>query len=40
MLRIGILGMGIRGEMYAQGLKQNRDLTLIGVSDSKPSVLE
>jgi len=33
MIRFGILGMGIRGDMYAQGLGQNRDAELIGISD-------
>ncbi|KPL06879.1 hypothetical protein AMJ86_06755 [bacterium SM23_57] len=40
MIRIGILGMGIRGEMYAQGLAQNRDSILMGISDNNPVILE
>jgi predicted dehydrogenase len=40
MIRIGILGMGIRGEMYAQGIAQNSDATLVGISDINRSTLE
>lgn len=39
MIRVGILGMGIRGTMYAQGLAQNRDAELVGVSDINPKQL-
>jgi predicted dehydrogenase len=40
MIRIGILGMGIRGLMYVQGLAQNRDSKLIGISDINPILLD
>jgi predicted dehydrogenase len=40
MIRIGILGMGIRGQMYAQGLAQNRDSKLIGISEINPTILD
>jgi len=33
MIRTCILGMGIRGNLYAQGLQQNPDAELVGVSD-------
>jgi len=33
MVRTAILGMGIRGNLYAQGLKQNPDAELVGISD-------
>ena len=33
MIRTAILGMGIRGNLYAQGLKQNPDAEIVGVSD-------
>ena len=39
MIRFGILGMGIRGDMYAQGLGQNRDAELVGISDINPNTL-
>jgi len=36
MIRTAILGMGIRGNLFAQGLKQNPDATLVGVCDADP----
>ena len=33
MIRTAILGMGIRGNLYAQGLKQNPDAEIVGISD-------
>ncbi len=39
MVRIGILGMGIRGEMYAQGVEQNRDAELVGISDINQNIM-
>ena len=39
MIRIGIIGMGIRGEMYAQGLDQNQDAVLAAICDIQPKVV-
>jgi predicted dehydrogenase len=39
MIHIAIVGMGIRGDMYAQGLSQNKDAKLVAVSDTDPSTL-
>jgi predicted dehydrogenase len=40
MIRIGIIGMGIRGDMYAKGIHQNRDAKLIAISDINQVTLE
>jgi predicted dehydrogenase len=40
MIRTAILGMGIRGNLFAQGLQQNPDATLVGVCDANPQALK
>ncbi len=34
MVRTAIIGSGIRGSLFAQGLKQNPDATLVGICDT------
>ncbi len=40
MIRTAIVGMGIRGDLFAQGLRQNPDATLVAVCDANAGRLE
>jgi len=40
MVRTAIIGMGIRGMMYAQGLAQNQDAELVGITEINPQTLK
>jgi len=39
MIRIGILGMGTRGRLFARAVAQNRDARLVALSDVNPKAL-
>jgi predicted dehydrogenase len=40
MIRFAIVGMGIRGRLFAQAILQNPESTLVAVSDTNPQVLK
>ena len=40
MVRTAIVGLGIRGTMFAQGLTQNPDATLVGICDANQQSLD
>lgn len=40
MIRFAIIGMGIRGRLFAQAIRQNPQAELVAVSDINPQILE